>query len=294
MAYGERKNLRKQPGEYGFVDMMGLGLASAFGIAVATFFDLTQSDEGSALFVFNKWIATATSMLGLGDIPLYGVVLILMAVGGMSILYFQPVTFRGAFAQGFGVLAAIMTLAPSDLANPAPGPESMDMMEMMPAGDGEVWPDEADAEGISYQPAMAPVYAVPVATSAAPLAVQELGYSLRIKITFSDGLGNSYTDMIRNGSLRGRLHNETTNDSYNLFRNSSAGLMYRDDSFYISTRIPGDDPTATLVTRIEAEGYRIIESRFEAKQGVNPVWNIVMTPSGTPLFLQRLRKPYTF
>lgn len=148
MSYGERKGARAVPGDYSMVDKIGFGFAAALGIAVATFFDMTQASEASAVFVVNKWLANFTTMLGLGSIPLYGVLLILMAVGAASILYFQPVTFRGAFAQGFGALAAIMTIAPSDLGQPLPSTDGMPTADFVddrpPAGDGGAISDDDD------------------------------------------------------------------------------------------------------------------------------------------------------
>lgn len=304
MTYGERKGARKNPGEYGFFDLIGLGIAAAFGIAVATFFDLTQSDEASALFVFNKWLATVTNMFGFGNVPLYGVVLILMGLGAASVLYFQPVTFRGAFAQGFGALAAIMTLAPSDLGGAMPAPGGGAFLEgasdLPPAEGDDVWPEEGTMEGISLPPAWrgaAPPSLVPVSAASANSAAAEKkeGYSIRMKIVFSDDLETGELEqMIRNGTLRGKLHNEASKKTYNLFRNTGANFKVRDDTIYLSSRIPGEADTATLVARIEAEGYRIIESRFNASTGVNPVWTIRLQPSNTPLLLQRLNRPYWF
>ncbi|WOI52244.1 hypothetical protein [Parvularcula sp. LCG005] len=282
--------MQKSPGEYSPLDMMGMGLAAAVGIAAATFFDLTQSDEASTLFVFNKWLARLTEMLGLGNIPLYGVVLILMGIGALSILYFQPVTIRGAFAQGFGVLAAVTTLAPSDLGGALPSPDTeAASLEPLPAGDNS-WFEE---EGISSRGLVPPVYRVPV-SSVTAVQRDEQGYSIRMKIIFPDGLDRQPSELIDSGDLRGKLHNEESKQTYNLFRNSGADVMYRDGTMYLSSRIPGDIPRASLVARVEAEGYRIVESRFDASLGVNPVWTIRMAPSSQPLLLQRLRRPYWF
>lgn len=296
MAYGERKGVRKEPGDFSFVDMFGLGVASAFGIVVATFFDLTQSDEASALFVFNKWLGSATSVLGLADVPLFGVVLILMAIGGLSILFFQPVTMRGAFLQGFGALAAMMTVVPAELGTPAPGvAEGGEMMDL-PEG-ADPWGDEAVLEEISFRDGSATAPRSVAAASSSTismLAAQSQGYSCRIKIVFPDGLKEPVNDMIRKGSLRGRLHNSTSNATYNLFRNTGANMSTRGNTIYLATLIPGDTPSATLLTRIEADGYRIENSEFQASQGVNPVWTIRMTKSSTPLVLQQLRQPYTW
>lgn len=288
MNYGERK-ARKPLDDFGALDMFGLGLASAAGIAVATFVDLTQSDDASALFVFNKWLSQFTEVLGIGSLPLYSVILILMAIGGFSILFFQPVTLRGAFVQGFGVLAALMTVSPSDLGVPLPGTLDSELPSQdqpLPTGDDEGFSEE----NISFSPGLATGSFMSVA------AVQQGsdGYSIRMKIVFPDGLSEDITTLVRKGNLRGRLHNEGTGQTYNLFGNAGADLNYGNNTIYITTRLPGTAPTTTLVARIEAVGYKIREERFDAKKGANPIWSIQMDPGGGPLMIQRLNRPYKF
>ena len=277
MAYGDR-NMRKEPGSFGAVDLMGMGEAAAFGIAAAIVFDLTQHDEGSALFVVNKWVARLTEVVGMGSVPLYGVVLMLMALGAVSILYFQPVTMRGAFAQGFGALAALMTVAPSDLGTALPG------------GDEDL-PPPAFEEPASVVPA---AFAGPGAVSTvSTAATRSQGYSVRIRVNFPEGLDDIQT-MIRKGTLRGKLHNETVGSTYNLFRAGGGELEYENDTLFVTTRLPGDADTATLWARIEADGYAIQVENYLARQGANPVWVINMRPSNRPLFLQRMGQSYNF
>ncbi|RFB01566.1 hypothetical protein [Parvularcula marina] len=290
MAYGEKK-APKSLEEYGLADKLGLGLASAVGIAVATIADLLQADDASSLFLFNKWVASLTDTLGIGALPLYAVVLLLMAIGGTSIMYFQPVTMRGAFATGFASLAVLMNLAPSDLGAPLPG--TMDDMDE--AGFDQPLPPSDDLsfdEDVSFTPSTAPALLVPIAMAAQSSAVD--GYSIRIKITFPDGLDKDVRQMINSGGLRGRLHNEGNGATYNLFRSGGGDVDFRNNTLYVATRLPGTAPTTTLVARIEAEGYRIAEERFDAKKGPNPIWQINMDPGGGPLFLQRLNRPYRF
>lgn len=297
MAYGERSG-RRAGGEYSAFDKIGMGLAAAIGIAVATAVDLVQSDETSALFVFNKWVSKLTDTLGVGGVPLYGVVLLLMLIGALSILYFQPITFRGAFVQGFGVLAAIMTVAPSDLGAPLPGSgegvATTERFEALPEGQDV---EDAFGDEINYRPGRNGASLYPVAAVIQPEQVG--GYTIRMKIVFPEGLEEDMASMIRKGHLRGRLHDETTGRTYNLFRNSGADLVYRNNTIYIVTRLPDVDPQndreeTTLAARVEAAGYKITEERFSAREGVNPIWEIQMTPGGAPLMLQRLQRPYRY
>ena len=273
MTYGER-NMRKLPGEFGVVDMFGLGLSAAAGIIAAIVFDLTQHQDASALYLVNKWVARLTETVGLGAIPLYGVVLILMGIGALSILYFQPVTMRGAFAQGFGALAALTTVAPSDLGTALPGPGG----EPLPAAT-EDWPG---AE------------AIPASYVAAAAAQAQQGYSVRMRVVFPDGLGRDIEQMVDAGALRGRIYDEASGRTYNLFLSGGGELDYAGGTLRIATQLPGEAPTARLTARIEADGYAIRTESVEVAQGANPVWTIEMEPSKRSLFLQRMGQSYGF
>lgn len=291
MAYGQKK-APKSLEEYSVVDKLGLGVASAVGIAVATFVDLTQADDASALFVFNKWLTSFTGMLEIGNPPLYAVVLILMAIGGLSVTYFQPVTLRGAFATGFASLAVLMNLAPAELGEPLPGtggdmPTGDFVDDLPPAGDG----GDVMLEDISFS---LPRSSASLAVSSTFVQTAAEGYNVRIKINFPEGLEQDVTTMVRRGTLRGRLHNESTNATYNLFRNSGAELDYRNNTLYLATKLPGKAPMTRLVARVEAEGYCIQEESFQAAKGANPIWEIDMVSGCMPLVIQRLNRPYTF
>ncbi|ADM08236.1 hypothetical protein PB2503_00777 [Parvularcula bermudensis HTCC2503] len=301
MAYGDRKTHRLDGG-YGVFDKFGFGIAAALGIAVATFIDMTQSNEASALFLFGEWVTRISNAVGLGPIPLYVVVLLLMLIGALSIFYFQPITFRGAFAQGFGALAAIMTIAPSDMGAPLPGltgalPTSNFIDDLPPAGDGgNIATDE-----ISFRPyggaRLVPLtFSQTQSTTTDAETNRARAYELRIKVVLPNGISKDISKMAIQGGLRGRLNVEGTRTTYNLFRNSGAEVDYRDNAMYFSTSLPGvpGRDTLSLAARIEIEGYQITEERFEAQRGANPVWEIQMQPSRTPLYIQRLRTPYRF
>ena len=115
MSYGDKRGF-KAPGEYKAGDMMGLILASAAGIIAALVTDFQQQGEMSALFTLNQWAVALGGMLGFTDIPLWMVVVGLTAIGAGSVFYFQPITRQGAFAQGFGLLAVLVTAVPGDFA----------------------------------------------------------------------------------------------------------------------------------------------------------------------------------
>jgi predicted outer membrane lipoprotein len=293
MAYGERR-LRKEVGDFGPGDLMGMGLAAAFGIVAAIVFDLTQHGESSALFVMNKWVANLTTMVGLGSIPLYGIVLLLMGLGAASILYFQPVTMRGAFAQGFGALAALTTIAPSELGSALPEygeplPAAFDSLPPPAASEMELMEPAAPAQGDLVQP-----IAYIGAAAAAQTDALANGYDIRLRVRFPEGLEEDVATLVRKGKLRGRLRNDTTGDTYNLFRAGGADVEYADDSLYFATRLPGGEDRAALRLRIEAEGYAIRVESNEVSLGPNPVWTVTMEPSDTPLFLQRMQRSYDF
>jgi hypothetical protein len=115
MPYGLKRGI-KAPGEFGFSDMFGLALASGAGIIAALVTDYNQKGGASAIYTLNEWAVSLGSMFGFTQIPLWSVIAVLLIVGAGSIFYFQPLTRQGAFAQGFGLLAVMMTAIPADLA----------------------------------------------------------------------------------------------------------------------------------------------------------------------------------
>lgn len=281
MSYGD--GTRSQvSGEFGLTRVTGFGLSAALGIGSAVIVDLVQQKEASALYVINRWILEATSLLGIQAIPLYGVMLILMAIGAGTVLFIQPLTMRAAFAQGFGALAILVTLAPSDLGAPLSAPA-----EEQSLGD----PDAIDQmfEETSMQDG---VMIVPTTIQRGD--VIDGSYQLRIQVKFPNGLRGDLQRMIRNNQLVGKLYNSETETKYNIFRNSGAEMSYRDGTLRIVTQIDATTPDAELWLLIEAAGYRIQEESFRAQEGPNPIWNVDMQESSMPLLAQRLRHSYRF
>ncbi|MEM0930534.1 MAG: hypothetical protein AAGI89_14695 [Pseudomonadota bacterium] len=268
MAYGDNRRVSVDR-NFGIFSISALGFAAALGIGAAVIVDLLQQREASALFVINRWILDLTSLLRVSDVPLYGVMLILMAIGGSSVMFLQPVTFRGAFGQGFGLLAALVTIAPSDLGSPLAGPDT-----------------------VMFEPSSATLE--PASLSAAAVQRHEDHYDLRIQVVFPDGLQDDVYTMIRRNRLAGRIYDTTSGVSYNLFRNSGAQLDYEDGVLRIEAQIRGSADRTQLKARIEADGYRIEEGSFTAREGANPVWTIRMKPTNQPLFVLRLRHSYSF
>jgi hypothetical protein len=271
MSYADNKRSKIEQA-FGPLSVAGFSLASALGIGAAVIVDLLQAREASALYLMNRWLLELTGMMGIEALPLYGVMLALMGVGAGTIFVTEPITMRGAFAQGFGALAVLMTMAPSDLGAPLQAP------------------DYAPSQGTNpsvreqFEPA-----------SLTNVSLYEAGdYQLRIQVEFPDGLEGDLQEMLRRKKLVGKLYNKDTGIKYDLFRNSGADMDYRDGTLRIVTSITARSPQAELWLLIEAEGYKITEERFTAQKGANPIWNVGMQASGQPLIVQRLRHPYRF
>ena len=250
MAYGVKRGI-KVPGEYGFGDILGLGLAGSAGIIAALVTDFQQQGESSALFTINRWTVEFCSALGFTDIPLWMVVLGLTAFGAVSIFYFQPITRQGAFAQGFGLLAVMMTAVPPDLAG---GIESLNgnLPGLLPATEAR----EASAKPVivnaSFTPAVAgeqsaSVYQVQTRTEAAK-------YDVTLRINFVNGIPSNVGTMIRRGTLRGRLHNENTNETWNLFRSAGGTIRREGNTLVVHAGVPARSASARLWVRIESVG----------------------------------------
>jgi hypothetical protein len=298
MAYGSKRGI-KTPGEYTTSDFFGLASAGAAGILAALVTDYRQKGESSSLYTINQWVVSLGEIFGVTQVPLWSVVAGLVAIGAGSIFYFQPITRQGAFAQGFGLLAVMMTAVPADLAAglQSTGPA---LQELEPVSIEAAIHDPQPADGIvaaSFQPA-APQQAQPQVTRVAQASeMQNRGgarYVVELNIEFPNGAPADIDDMIRRGTLRGRLHNEETGSTYNLFRTAGGDVMVRGNSVVIRAGVPARSKTGRLWVRIECDGYAIEEQSAEANLDTALVWTVNMQPSSTPLFLQRLGKTYWF
>lgn len=284
MPYGAKRGI-KSPGDYGFLDIAGLGLAGAAGIVAALVTDYQQKGEASSLYTINQWVAAVGDVIGIPNIPLWMVVLGLIGAGAFSVFYFQPITRQGAFAQGFGLLAVLMTAVPADLAG-----------GLQPTG--PLLPDLAPVAENREATFGAGVIAASFATEE-PLVVEiqdsrAARYVVELSIAFPGGVPSDLNAMIRRGALRGRLHNADTDETFNLFRNAGGNLIVRGDSVVIRAGVPARSAEATLWVRIECEGYAI-EERSAAATLESPLnWTIDMRRSTTPLFIQRLSRSYWF
>ncbi len=288
-TYGMKRG-NKAPGEFGISDMAGFGLASAAGIVAALVTDYQQKGEASALYTINRWVVTAGEVLGVGQVPLWVVVVGLIGVGAGSTFYFQPITRQGAFAQGFGLLAVMMTAVPADLAS---GLRST----------GGALPDleavSLEREARRDDGIMSATFsqAAPAAAEARVVQVQErqaARYVVELRVVFPGGVPDDIDQLIRRGALRGRLHNQDTGETFNLFRNAGGNLMMRGDSLIIRAGVPARSANGKLWVRIECEGYTIEEKSETASLNEPLNWTIQMRPSSTPLFIQRLNKSYWF
>jgi len=267
------------------MDIAGLGLAGAAGIVAALVTDYQQKGEASSLYTINQWVAAVGDILGFGNIPLWMVVLGLIGAGAGSIFYFQPITRQGAFAQGFGLLAVLMTAVPADLAGGLE-PTGAVLPDLEPVAMNR---EATLGEGI--------VTAAFQAEEARVIEVQErqaARYVVEINVEFQGGVPEDIDAMIRRGALRGRLHNADTGETYNLFRTAGGNLIVRGDSLVIRAGVPARSTEATLWVRIECEGFAIEEQSAKAALDSPLNWSVNMRQSKTPLFLQRLQKSYWF
>jgi hypothetical protein len=283
MPYGVKQGV-KTPGNFTAGDMAGLALSGSAGIIAALVTDYQQQGESSALFTINQWVVQLGTILGFSDIPLWMVVIGTTAFGAGSIFYFQPITRQGAFAQGFGLLAVLMTAIPANLAGGLQGiNENLPGLEPASAR-------EASAE--------ARIYAATYTAEAQYTEVQDRRgpdkYDVHLTINFAEGLPADVDTMIRQGSLRGRLHNEDTNETWNLFRTSGGTVRREGNSLVIHAGVPARSPSARLWVRVEAQGYAIQLESYQASIGDTVDWTVDLTPSTMPLFLQRLGKSYWF
>ncbi|MEM8937617.1 MAG: hypothetical protein AAGC77_14565, partial [Pseudomonadota bacterium] len=228
----------------------------------------------------------------------------LTVIGAGSIFYFQPVTRQGAFAQGFGLLAVLVTALPGDLSS---GIEAMGVM------DAELEPleaiDDAPVETITEAKLSNPLNAGTTVQAERPPQIYQAAdtrskpkYNVTLTINFPNGLPADVDTLVRGDRIRGRLHNETTSQTYNLFKTAGGTVTPNGNQLVIRAGVPAElsngrgrgTRTTRLWVRIETEGYTIYENSYEATLGRAVNWTVDMKPSRTPLFVQRLRKSYWF
>lgn len=290
MRYGIKRGV-KPDGEYGLMDVAGLALAGSAGIIAALVTDYQQQGEASALYTINQWVVSASRMFGMGDVPLWAIVVGLVALGAASVFYFQPLTRHGAFAQGFGLLAVMMTAVPSDLGG---------SIQAARVSDGllDLEPIAYSREAAAPQPMrlMTAAYVVDEPQARVHLAQsqQAARYDVTLVINFPNGLPEDLDSMIRRGTIRGRLHNADTGSTFNLFRSAGGSIQRSGNQLLIRAGVPARSENATLWVRIECERYTIEEQSTRASTGQPLTWRINMQPSNTPLVMQRLNKSYWF
>lgn len=290
MPYGLKRG-DKSPGEFGALDIAGLAVSGSVGIIAALITDYQQKGETSAIYTVNQWAAALSGLLGLGNPPLWVVVAGLVALGAGSIFYFQPITRQGAFAQGFGLLAVLMTAVPADLVGGIQSVRGDDFPELLPAT-FEVRSSASDQLKIDGN-----LTGRQYGNEAGVIEVQaraEARYDVEISIVFPGGVPKDVEALIKRGGLRGRLHNKETAATFNLFRNAGGGMIISGETITISAGVPARSQSTDLWVRVECEGYLIEEQKAEAFVGRQLNWTVTMKPSNTPLVLQRLNKSFWF
>ena len=113
-------------------------------------------------------------------------------------------------------------------------------------------------------------------------------------MTFSNGIPDNIDTLIRRGRIRGRLHNEDTDETWSLFRSAGGDIEITDDQILIHAGVPARSKSARLWVRVEFGSYRIVVESATATLDKPLEWNIDMVESGMPLFMQRLMKSFWF
>lgn len=283
--YGVKRGI-KAPGEFGFMDMTGLALAGSAGIIAAIVTDYQQKGEAAALFKINEWVVQLGSLVGFTEIPLWMVILGLVVVGAGSVFYFQPITRQGAFAQGFGLLAVLLTMTPPNLASGIEGfNDSLPGLSANATREASLRPEIVN---VSFAQDDARVVPVQDEREAAK-------YDVQLRVVFPEGVRGEISTMVRRGTIRGRLHNEQTDETFNLFRTSEGATIRRtDDALVFRVGVPARADSARLWIRIECMGYAIEEQSAVATLGETLEWTVEMRPSNMPLAIQRLGKSYWY
>ena len=296
MAYGENKGLVS--GQFGMLDYVGLAFAGGFGILAAALADFFMKPNSSSLYVFNHWMYEVAQTLALPTPPIYAVLLILAGIGAGSIFYFQPVTRQGAFAQGFGLLAALVTISPADndvsadaLADPVEQAiylEEISLADRTPLEHGEVEQRLAAMRAQSIAAARV--------ERASTVAVVAQRYDVIFKVRMPNGVPDRLVDNARQGVARARVYNSETRRAYNIL-GPNARLDDDDPNVLVlPVGVPAGDgeASAEIKVRFEIPGYEILEASKTMQVGEREDWVLELKPSNVPLRLQRLGRAFSF
>lgn len=288
--YGVKRGI-KAPGDFGITDMAGLAFSGAVGIIAALVADYQQKGEAAALFKINEWVVQFGSLLGFTDIPLWMVVVGMTVVGAGSVFYFQPITRQGAFAQGFGLLAVLLTMTPPNLASGIQGiNDNLPGLEPALAREASLGARVINA---AYKTETAKTETVRL--QQVQQRRQAAKYDVHLRIVFPDGITGEMSTMIRRGTIRGRLHNEDTDETFNLFRTTDgATIRSEGNTLIFHAGVPARAEQARLWVRIETVGYAIEQQSALADLSEPLEWTVTMKKSTVPLFVQRLGQSYWF
>ncbi|MEL6360027.1 MAG: hypothetical protein AAFR21_03000, partial [Pseudomonadota bacterium] len=308
MPYGLKRGV-KAPGQFTGGDIAGLALAGATGIISALVADYSAKADTAAIFTLNRWVNGACELLGLGQAAVepWVVILMLIVIGAGSIFYFQPITRQGAYAQGFGLLAVIMTMTPANLADALEGATGLQGLEQLEpiSADTASLREASLVQGTDENAKIASIASSQGSTSNRPTATdsqearlvqvqqkRSAYYTLELTIQFQGGVQEEIEELIDSGRLRGRLHNKETGQTFDIFRSAGGDIIVEDDTVIIRAGVPARSQQSRLYVRLEANGYAIAEESAVAEIGDLLEWSVVLRESSVPIALQRLRKPY--
>jgi hypothetical protein len=192
-----------------------------------------------------------------------------------------------------------MTATPTDLVS---GIESAShlLSPIQPAAYAEETSLNPEVGAAMNGPAHVPAGSAPAAEAAVvrTFAVADVRpnsrYDVRLTIKFPNGAPKKIEALVKKDQLRGRLHNEGTKETFNLFQSAGGTVETQGDAIVIKAGVPAKAQQATLWVRIEAEGYTIEVQSAKATLGKPLEWTVNMRPSKTPLAIQRLGKSYWF
>jgi len=302
MAYGENKGV--VTGQFGVGDYAGLAFSGAAGITTAAITDFFVKPTSSSLYVFNQWLVEISDVLSMPSPPLYAVIIMLVIVGAGSIFYFQPVTRRGAFAQGFGLLAALVTISPSDTSVQAESFATGGLEEPIYLEDIAYRAQKAPAaptHGSTVAPADAKLMRTRLAAPAAAAgagaaAIADQRYDIIFRVKLPNGLPDNLLGKAREGAARARVYNANTRRAYNVLGPSMRPDPEDPNMLVIPVGIPASasESSALIMVRLEIPGYEILETERTFAVGQRQDWVISMSPSNVPLRVQRLGRTFRF
>ncbi|HXZ67807.1 MAG TPA: hypothetical protein VEH07_04385 [Alphaproteobacteria bacterium] len=290
--------------QWSFRDAIAKGIAGSIGILAALVIDYLQKGDSSSLLFATKLVnQAALARFNVSAVPAW-IYLVIVLIAGFAMVYiFEPTNKRNAFYAGAGVLGFLATFSPI-----AQQTLQIPSAEELPSLDSLLQATQTVPDGT-----LAPATTAPLAPASPAPAPAGKGFAEEGAAIQPQAFDRSNSEMVvaqaqtipvniiivlpagAKGSLAGirvMLHEDATGQTKSLDGSGRFAKMGDRLVIFYQTTVMAAGSTSVKV-RVEAEGYTITEKPFTITPDMRVARiELPLTPSSTPLAVQRLNYPY--